>query len=204
MTDLSIEQLITNLRDKASKNEDEFINEYENNKDIIENALLLREYYADITQIISVYAHFLYLKSRFEKAFPYVERAIKLWEGKPELWGKPLAQISYYEMLHFERAVANYNLGHINDSYKDIKALVQKDPQNTIYKNWFRGIQKRRLRYITATLGIIGLACLLPKLLHMHGPVADLSETGFRISFCLAIAMEIYLYFSNPSTNQNN
>ncbi|HEX8548862.1 MAG TPA: hypothetical protein VF691_17990 [Cytophagaceae bacterium] len=144
------------------KDREQFVEVYERLKEKIEFEAIERdpEKYNQVMRLTADYAHILVEKDSFNKAIPYLERAIHLMEGYTGFDQNKLWKVEFYTVLRFDRMVANYKLKNFDKAQADSVWLIKYFPENDQFQNWFNTIRRQKLNkthYLFLALTIIGI-----------------------------------------------
>jgi len=134
-----------------SKDSKVFIDIYESNKDLIENAdySISNPDFEGILRIVSDYALALSSYGSTSKALPYLDKAIQLFKDSSpnELTGSPI-----YEALIWTRGFNNFNIKKIKLATLDFDFLVENYPDNDKYRSWLLASKTVKFKKITHNL----------------------------------------------------
>jgi len=89
-----------------------------------------------ILQIHADYAHACFTLQLYAKALRASSKALELFHQHPTVDPSELSKIDFYEILLFQQANTNYQVGNKSTSRKQFQSLVKHFPKSTVYQQW--------------------------------------------------------------------
>ena len=144
---------------------DEFRLTFENTPDFIiefysKNALILKNIYTfentdDLKiyiELISKFAEALYFKRRFNEVLSYLDKCLNMINSEITRLNAPSVKNDWYYNILSVKAMSLYSVQDFKGSASLFKILIDQDPKNELYKNWYRyanyGLRSRYVKFI--------------------------------------------------------
>ena len=142
----SIQELITDLNSLPEKNQNSHLNYYRNNQLSILN-LNPKEsnsHYLTKTKTLSIYGDLLIENGNYHDAYEILKKAKETFEINP-FNSVDLENDLNYTKLKFNFGRASYLTGKKEQAKTIFQILIDKDPNNDLYKNWINGLKTEKL-----------------------------------------------------------
>ena len=195
---MNLNEIASEIYSSQTKVHQDMVNSFELYRDYIENAdvALNPELYTLKTRLLADYAIALTYVKDYKKSVLYLNIALPLLLNDIKIDKKNIKEIEFYELLIFNRAVSNYNLGKLSIAKTDFDLLVKLYPEKIIYKNWQESLNLMNLNKVKNILWIIGAFFLLIEILFEYIHLPSEIPMLFTVLFMsIAIIIEIIVFF---------